>query len=82
MTTTDYIYVRQWGHELGSYPYYVNRQVGKAREAGAPQDALYEQWDNRGPTGHWITLDDLRGRWPDRRIDQFVKKAKERAGIE
>lgn len=37
----DYPYIRAWGHLMGSFAYYVERQVTKARDENAPKTAIY-----------------------------------------
>jgi hypothetical protein len=54
----DYPYIRKWGTYAGSLPSYVDEQVARARETGAPQNAVYEIHDN-GPTGVWRTTDNI-----------------------
>ena len=47
----DYLYIRAWGKMLGSFPCYVEREVEKARQSGAPQTAIYQRQD-----GIWATF--------------------------
>lgn len=37
--TTDYPFIRAYGRIMGSYQYYIDDEVRRAREDGAPQDA-------------------------------------------
>ena len=51
-TTTDYPYIRIWGNHLGSYSDYIEMEVDRAHEEGAPQTAYH-----RNPDGTWSTTD-------------------------
>jgi len=48
----DYPYVIAWGKMMRSEGYYIENQLRKAREDGAPVTAVY-----RGDDGAWVTLD-------------------------
>lgn len=51
----DYPLIRAWGYRImGSYKYYVEMQLARARENNAPQDAVYRNED-----GTWNRLDDI-----------------------
>jgi hypothetical protein len=39
--SNDYPYIRAWGKEFGSYPYYINRAIERARAVNAPHDTVY-----------------------------------------
>ena len=58
-TNSSYPYLRLWCKQAGSYAYYVERQVKRARETNAPPDALFEIYQAASPTGSWVTLRDL-----------------------
>lgn len=49
-------HLRAWCVMMGSYPYYVADQIKRARESGAPEDAIYERYDAKGATGVWVTF--------------------------
>lgn len=53
--TMDYLYIRAWGKLLCSLPYYVEREIEKARRANAPQTAIYQRQD-----GSWATFGQIR----------------------
>jgi hypothetical protein len=40
-TTSDYACIRAWDRMMGSYGYYTERQIERAREDKAPADAIY-----------------------------------------
>lgn len=50
----DYKYIRAWGQSLRSRPYYIENEVAKARQAKAPQTAIYRRQD-----GSWAVFDDI-----------------------
>ncbi|EWM19623.1 hypothetical protein [Kutzneria sp. 744] len=50
----DYPYVRAWGDLMGSYSYFINDQVMRARADGAPANATHRRHD-----GTWATTDDI-----------------------
>lgn len=67
MAVPDYPFIRLWSKELGSMDYYIRDQVEHAREAGAPQNAIYERVGPGGlKTGEWATTDDLAADHPFR----------------
>lgn len=50
----DYAYVRAWGQTLGSFPYYIEGEVEKARRSNAPETAIYQRDD-----GSWATFEGI-----------------------
>lgn len=42
-----------WGHQLGSYAYYIEGEQRKAAKMNAPLDALFER------DGKWVCMSDL-----------------------
>jgi len=42
---------------MGSHQWYISEQVTKAKAAGAPQTAIYQE--RNGPTGVWATVDQI-----------------------
>jgi len=50
----QYVAIRLWGAQLGSYEYYVAAEQDKAARMGAPLDALYER------NGEWVCVSDLK----------------------
>lgn len=56
-----YKWIRAWGFLLGSYPYYVNEQIQRAKDTNAPETAIYEKSAPGGiRTGEWATKEDCR----------------------
>jgi hypothetical protein len=55
----DYLHIAVWGRQLGSYGYYIADQQEKAFKARAPINAIYEKWGVAGPTGMWVTADEI-----------------------
>lgn len=54
MTKVDYPWIRAWGRSLGSFDYYIDGQVRKARKDRADEYATYKRDD-----GTWATVDSL-----------------------
>ena len=49
----DYEWIRKWGRFLGSYKYYIDDEVARARADHAPQNAIYKH------DGKWYTTDSI-----------------------
>ena len=49
----DYVFIRLWGINAGSFTYYIDTVQAKARRDDAPWDAVYER------DGHWFTIGDV-----------------------
>jgi hypothetical protein len=57
---SDYAYIRAWSRLMGSMSYYTEAQVARARETGAPADAIYERHEGGlGRTGEWAVFEDI-----------------------
>jgi len=68
----DYKYIRAWGRMLGSYPEYIERQVERARDDKAPEDAIYEgSGVNRG---QWRCFSDIENEDSIERMKILVKE--------
>lgn len=52
--TNDYPYIRAWGKLMGSYRYFIEDEIDRARSEGAPLNAT-----SRGHDGTWSTTDDI-----------------------
>jgi len=50
----DYLYIRAWGKLLGSFDYYIENEVCKARKDNAPQTAIYRNDDKT-----WQTVENV-----------------------
>ena len=50
----DYLYIRAWGTALGSFLYYIEDQVEKARRDHAPETAIYRRQD-----GSWAVFEEI-----------------------
>jgi hypothetical protein len=62
----SYPFIRLWGKEMGSFPYYINDQIARATEDRAPYNAIYRRDD-----GVWRTVDDIEG--TDRQLAMYRK---------
>ena len=51
----DYKYIRAWGYSLGSFDYYIENQIAKAKEDNAPPTAVYKRQD-----GTWATFEEIK----------------------
>lgn len=45
-------YVYAWGRKMGSYGYYIEKQMLKAEEDNAPKNAIFKR-----DSGEWATTD-------------------------
>ena len=66
----DYIYIRAWHKMTGSYQYYIDGMVAKARQDSAPENAIY--YDDF--THKWMTLDDVASSNTRARVTAFAKR--------
>lgn len=69
--TTDYKYIRAWGKHLGSFNYYIDGEVLKARKDNAPQNAIY-----KNSKGNWQTFDDIKSDNTKKQIQRTVDSMK------
>jgi len=75
-----YHYIRAWGEHMGSYPYYINDQIAKARTQGAPENAIYEKYaaDGSGRTGVWAVASEVVApglrNWLDKRAAMLAEQ--------
>lgn len=51
---TDYLAIKVWGRQLGSYDYYIDTQQAEAFADNAPVDAIYKGEDRK-----WRCVSDL-----------------------
>lgn len=63
-----YLYVRAWGKMLNSYPWYVEREVEKAKTDNAPETAIYRRDD-----GKWAVFEDIENKAVKVRIADMVE---------
>ena len=57
MQTKDYPYLRAWCKMMGSYDYYLQAQLEKARKDKAPEDAIY--YRNFSQINGWVCFADV-----------------------
>lgn len=67
--TVDYPFIRAWHKTSGSFDYYIENLVARARSENAPQTAIYR--DNEGK---WHTFDDIKIPATWERIADYVNK--------
>lgn len=71
-----YRHIVAWGVRLGSYAYYIEMQCQRAKDDGAPKDAIYLSGINHSPQPRvWHTFDGLRLKNPraGEEIEEYVK---------
>lgn len=51
----DYLDIRAWSLNMGSYEYYIKDQQAKAAADGAPVNAIYFSIGR----GRWVTADEI-----------------------
>ena len=64
----DYKYIRAWGISLGSFDYYIENQIAKAKEDNAPQTAIYKRQD-----GTWATFEEIKREDTKEEIMRIIK---------
>lgn len=69
MDEKSYKYIWAWGHMLGSFPAYVEREVEKARLANAPETAIYQKQD-----GTWAIFEDIQSENTKAWIQKHVQR--------
>ena len=69
-TGTDYPAIRAWGAKLGSYGYYIDNELKRARATKAPQDAIHARTDFNGHITGWARIKDIKDL--DKRADMKV----------
>ena len=67
----DYKYIRAWGISLGSFDYYIENQIAKAKEDNAPQTAIYKRQD-----GTWATFEEIKREDTKEEIARLVDNMK------
>jgi len=51
----DYPMLRAWCLMMGSYPYFINQELAKAKETNAPQESIYSRIQENGDCW-WATM--------------------------
>lgn len=70
----DYIFIRAWGHYMGSMAYYIRDQLDIAREDKAPFNAIYKDDD-----GFWRTIEDIKDPLVRDTVDKLGAEIKRRS---
>ncbi len=65
----DYPFLRAWGRMMGSYPYFVDEQVERARKEQAPSDAIY-----RDMQGRWARYSEIRSFMTRSALDGILRE--------
>ena len=65
----DYIYIRAWHRMTGSFDYYIEAQVDKARADKAPETAVYYDRHDRK---RWVTIEECAAGTQER-IKAYIK---------
>lgn len=72
----DYSYIRAWGQMLGSFRYFIDGEVEKARASNAPATAIYRKQD-----GSWAVFEDIQNdetrALVQRQVDRLAHREKE-----
>jgi hypothetical protein len=64
-----YPFICAWGARLGSFMYYIDGEVARAIEDGAPDRATYKSGN-----GEWRTIDDCANQITIEECEIWVKK--------
>ena len=62
-----YPWIVAWGHNMGSYAYYIDAQCEKAEQTNAPFDAIYQLDD-----GEWATIRTCKNEGAIKRMTQYL----------
>lgn len=65
----DYIFIRAWHRMSGSFDYYIEALVEKAKAEKAPETAVYFSRDRK----RWITIEECVPGTQDR-VKAYIKK--------
>lgn len=63
----DYKYIRAWERIMGSFPYYREMQLQKARADGAPETAIFRRED-----GTWATFEEIKSESTKKQVANIV----------
>lgn len=75
---TDYPFIRLWGQLMGSFSYYIQDQLERARQTNAPRTATFERTLAGGAkSGEWATVEGIQ----DGNTIYALKQMAQRAGI-
>lgn len=66
----DYKYIRAWGIMMGSFEYYINGEIQKAKDDNAPTDAIYKK------DGVWATFSEIKSEDTKKRVAEIVESFK------
>ena len=66
----EYPYITVWGKMMGSYDYYIESQIRRARETNAPSTAIYEQGRK---SGQWSVVEEVENRDTRLTIEQLCR---------
>jgi hypothetical protein len=64
-----YPFICAWGARLGSFMYYVDAEISRAIEDGAPARAIY-----KSGSGEWRTIDDCANSTTKEECEAWVAK--------
>lgn len=64
----DYPWIRAWDRMMGSFSYWTDMQLIRARADNAPQDAVYYNQD----VGLWVTLEEIESEETRTRLEGYL----------
>lgn len=71
----QYVFIRLWGALMGSYDYYVQDEIQRARETDAPEDAIYERSGIGGVrTGEWARFSEIENESTKRQLREIAER--------
>ena len=71
MNAMDYKYVRAWNIMMGSFDYYINSEVEKAKQDKAPDDAIYKNHLDK-----WVTVSEIKNEETKRQVADIAASLK------
>jgi len=69
----QYLYIKVWGYEMGSYDYYIKNQQDQAAEDQAPIDALFYHKESFDGPRVWSTAREILDLSARNRFDQSCR---------
>ncbi len=75
MVKTKYKHLVAWCKMMGSYNYYIEDQIAKAKATNAPEDAIYEKMaeDGSGPTDEWARFSEVTNQDTKMKIERLLE---------
>lgn len=71
----DYLYIRAWCRLMGSYAYYTEDEIARARADKAPQTAIYHKGGGSpNDPREWAVFEEIQNPEAKERVARYVKE--------